>query len=214
MDQQNTPQQPVSVAPSVQPTSGLAVAALIVGILAFLSGFFWFIAIPLALAGLVMGIISLVKKMGGKGMAVAGVILSAIALLFASIFALVTIVFVAAAPEAIEQSMNDNSVNRRDNLRKINATAASSAIMTTAGMNDGVLPAFSELTIENLSSVPGSELKDPSTNLPYKLVEGDSTGTDTFGYKAGVDCDGVAGERKFSLTVKLEQDGSLYCRGL
>lgn len=68
-----------------QKTSGLAIASLVLSILGFLGS--WFVLGGLfALIGLVLGIIALVKTRkgaGGKGMAIAGVVLSSISLLIA-----------------------------------------------------------------------------------------------------------------------------------
>ncbi len=70
-DQMNQNQAPESG------KTGLAIASLVMGILGIVlccCGF-GFIAAPL---GLIFGIISLVKKRGGKGMAITGIILSAL----------------------------------------------------------------------------------------------------------------------------------------
>lgn len=59
-------------------TSGIAVAALICGILGLI--FFWIpvVDIGLCLAGLICGIVAIVKQYNGKGMAIAGLIISII----------------------------------------------------------------------------------------------------------------------------------------
>lgn len=68
-----------------QKTSGLAIASLVLSILGFLGS--WFVLGGLfALIGLVLGIIALVqtrKGAGGKGMAIASVILSSLSMLIA-----------------------------------------------------------------------------------------------------------------------------------
>lgn len=71
---------------------GMAVASLVLGIVSFISGccfcipFISVVALPVmplcAVTGLILGIISLGKKQSGKGMAIAGVILSGFALLW------------------------------------------------------------------------------------------------------------------------------------
>jgi hypothetical protein len=70
------PQPPT---PSAPPTNGLAVAALVLGILALF--FFWipFLGWIPALIGLVLGLVAL-QRPEGRGMAVGGVVCSAIAL--------------------------------------------------------------------------------------------------------------------------------------
>ncbi|MBN1809488.1 MAG: DUF4190 domain-containing protein [Planctomycetes bacterium] len=90
---QEQPLQPggAVTAPTVQPgpkkTSGLAVGALILGILAFISGFM-FIGGLLGLVGLILGIAAIpgIKKderLSGKGLAIAGIVLSILGMLSA-----------------------------------------------------------------------------------------------------------------------------------
>ena len=86
---------PAAAAPSAtgaQPTNGLAIAALVVGIIAFISGWapFWgFIA---GVAAIILGVIGL-RKPGMKGLSIAGIITGGIAALWSLI---VTIFFILA----------------------------------------------------------------------------------------------------------------------
>lgn len=71
-----------------KPSAGLSIAAMVLGILAILGSLIPLLnlfSMLLALIGGVLGIVSLVRRMGGKGMAIAGVILSALALIGAII---------------------------------------------------------------------------------------------------------------------------------
>lgn len=75
-----------------QESKGLAIASMVLGIVSLVVGCcLSFLGIPTAIAGLVTGIISLVKKKGGKGFAIAGVIMSAIAIVFIVIILIVTL---------------------------------------------------------------------------------------------------------------------------
>lgn len=84
----------------VQPQSnGMAVGALICGIIGFiLSCCLWYIAIPLSIAGLVLGILVLKNKKGGKTLAIIGIILCAITIII-GIFAAIMVIAVASNPE-------------------------------------------------------------------------------------------------------------------
>lgn len=84
----------------VQPQSnGMAVGALICGIIGFiLSCCLWYIAIPLSIAGLVLGILVLKNKKGGKTLAIVGIILCAITMII-GIFAAIMVIAVASNPE-------------------------------------------------------------------------------------------------------------------
>ncbi len=73
--------------------SGLSIAAMVLGILSILFFCIPYISLPLAIVGLILGIISLVKKQGGRGMAIAGVICSAIGF----IIGIIVIIFAVAA---------------------------------------------------------------------------------------------------------------------
>lgn len=67
-----SPTQPTPVAPQA-PANGLAIAALVVGIVAFVSGWIPVWGILAGAAAVVLGILGL-KKAGGKGMAIAGLV--------------------------------------------------------------------------------------------------------------------------------------------
>lgn len=60
----------------------MAIASLVLGILSLLFSCIPFFPIISSIIGLILGIISLKNRKGGKGMAIAGVILSGLALLF------------------------------------------------------------------------------------------------------------------------------------
>lgn len=64
--------------PAPQEKKGLSVASLVLGICGFVACCLPLIGYPVTITGLVLGIIG--KKKGGKGMAIAGIILSAISL--------------------------------------------------------------------------------------------------------------------------------------
>jgi len=88
---------PVPVPPSRLNVAGLV--SLILGSVAFLLGvtFGWipfvgFLPIALALAGVVLGIVGLVAKNRGRGLAIAGTIVAGVALLIASLITVVMIV--------------------------------------------------------------------------------------------------------------------------
>ena len=80
-----------AAAPPAAQTNGLAVAGLVLGIASAALFFFWFVAIPCGIVGIVLSIIGLgrSKTRGkGKGMAMAGLILSVLGLLAALVFAI------------------------------------------------------------------------------------------------------------------------------
>lgn len=88
-----------------QPSKGLAVAAMILGILAILGCLIPvvnFFSAFLAVIGLALGIVVLVRRMGGRGMAIAGVALSAVAI----IGVIISNVLFGAAVTAVDESLS------------------------------------------------------------------------------------------------------------
>lgn len=87
--------------PPKAPKMGLAIAAMIIGILSMTlccaGGTF------LGLAGLIMGIVSLVKNYDGKGMAIAGIVTSLIGILVGIFMLFYIFIFAYAFNEGMEQ---------------------------------------------------------------------------------------------------------------
>jgi hypothetical protein len=91
---------------------GLAIAALIVGIAGFLGAFIPFLnyvtAIP-ALVAVVLGIISLARRMDGKPLALTGLILGAVGFVLSIVLAFVyTFAFVSSVTDAVESAGADS----------------------------------------------------------------------------------------------------------
>ncbi|MDO5124811.1 MAG: DUF4190 domain-containing protein [Ruminococcus sp.] len=77
-------QAPVTSEP--QKPKGFAIASMILGICSLVFGCcLWYIGLPCAIVGVCLGGISLKKKKGGKGMAIAGLVTSIVALGFAAL---------------------------------------------------------------------------------------------------------------------------------
>lgn len=74
---QNTPEPDQQVVEK----KGFAIASLVLGIVAIVSGCAWYVAIPCAIVGLILGIMA--NKVKKTGMATAGIVLSIIALVLA-----------------------------------------------------------------------------------------------------------------------------------
>lgn len=94
-------------APAPAPSSGvggMAIAALIVGILAALTGLVPVVGLVVAVVGVVLGIIA-VRGRRGRGMSITGLVLSGIGLLTSIVVALVLFVFI---PMAVVQADEDH----------------------------------------------------------------------------------------------------------
>lgn len=94
---------PVPVAPSAPGQGkGLAIAALIVGIVAFLSGWAPFWGVIVGIVAVVLGIIAL-KKADGKGMAIAGLVTGAIGALWSIVVTIIFMLALLAGTAAVSQ---------------------------------------------------------------------------------------------------------------
>lgn len=87
--------QPVQSMPPAQPMPmpgdrrGLSIASLVFGILSLCGSIFWFCSGPLAIVGVVLGVLSL--RSSGRNMALAGIILSVIGIILAIVFIIITV---------------------------------------------------------------------------------------------------------------------------
>lgn len=68
-------QDPDQNVPVKKPASGFSIAALVLALIAFVNCFF-FINIPLGILAIIFAVISLAKKLGGKGLSIAAIVLS------------------------------------------------------------------------------------------------------------------------------------------
>ena len=109
------------------PSTGLAIASLVLGILATLSGIF-FIGGLFGIAAIVLGIIALQKKVG-KGMSITGIITGALGILGT----LGAIALIAFAVPALQTSS-------RDTQRKNDVTRISSMVVSEQVYTRGALP--------------------------------------------------------------------------
>ncbi|MGW0366395.1 DUF4190 domain-containing protein [Streptomyces sp. NPDC002990] len=87
-DAAGTSAYPAASSPHGTKRNGLAVAALITGIASLLLLWLWFVGIPLALVAIGLGIAALRRARGGaggRGMAIAGLVLGAVTVVIAGI---------------------------------------------------------------------------------------------------------------------------------
>ncbi len=88
MNEQFPPVPPVPPPPApAGDKKGLAIASLVLGILSLCAAFVWWCGSPVSIVGLVLGFLGL--KSSGKGMAIAGIILSAVGLFLMIIIAII-----------------------------------------------------------------------------------------------------------------------------
>lgn len=98
--------EPQVAQPQAQGGNGMGVASMVLGIIALLSVWLWFVSIPLAVIALVLGIIAR-KNKAGRGMAIAGIITSAIAIVVSAIIVIIFLAFIGGASDAFEEGFTD-----------------------------------------------------------------------------------------------------------
>ena len=98
-----------------KPGSGLAIASLVCGILGVLTGIFIFSGLSLGLAGIVLGIVALVKvKNGtasGKGMAIGGIVTGALGMIVAVVVLVLGMIGLSMLGDCAEQAVQDSNGN-------------------------------------------------------------------------------------------------------
>lgn len=96
--------QATSPAPQLPSQSkALAITALVLALVSVLIGIAWFLAAPLAIAAVIMGIIVLAKNMAGKGMGIAALATGSVSLLlFIPFWFAVTVIVVRDIQQATQ----------------------------------------------------------------------------------------------------------------
>lgn len=165
---------------------GLAIAALVLGILAIVTALAWFIAVVLGVLAIIFGAVSL--KSQGRGKAIAGIITGSIGI----VISLLLVFVVLAALPSLQGSA-------RDTARKSDVSSLTSSVLDYQTNNSGKLPAAADLSASGLVQV--------------KTLAGEGAPTtESAVYVTGKDCDGAASARAYSVSVLLE-NGSTYCLG-
>ena len=102
--------QPATLAPAapIRPSMGLAITAFVLSILGFLTSWIG-IGILLALVALVLAIVSLSKRLGGKGLSIAAIVISGLALVSGFILLAITIVAYNGIQARAEASANQST---------------------------------------------------------------------------------------------------------
>lgn len=190
----------------VSPANGLAVASMILGILAILSGWF-FMGLIFGIVAIVLGILGL-KKPGGKGMSITGIITGGIGALSSLIF--IAIFFIALAvggAAASETNVIREAVERANESEQ-------SQIEAKKDFNKGETATFGnfEVTVNSVKRnyVPEESYYAPDADEEYVLVnvsaKNVSEESESFSaYELSMNADGIADTSYYiNVTPKFE----------
>lgn len=90
--------------PQPQGNAGFAIAGMVLGIISLVCCCSGYIALVLGIVGLILSIVSLVQKRPGKGMAIAGIICSAIAIV---LIVVLTAIGNSITPEEVQNMLKE-----------------------------------------------------------------------------------------------------------
>ena len=174
-------------------SAALAVVALVLGVLAFVFSFIPvvnIVAFFLAVAGFVCGLISLIRKLGGKAMSILGVIFSVIAIVTAIVVNVAAVAVVSSASNEVSKSLATYSAqasaqhtiqykvttNGAATVSYWSPSGMSQAPVTSAWSKDVSSTGFSAATL----SVTSSDFQDKGASVSCEIIiDGKSVATNT-----------------------------------
>lgn len=201
--QSPAPQYNVAPTPTPQPSNGLAITALIIGIIAFLSGFAPVWGIIIGVAAIVFGALA-IKRRQNKTFGILGIIGGSIATITSIITTIVLIAGIGGANQALQEAAESLETAPAATAPADGSAPVDSAAPEVAGTTveyqaetDGATMTVSWFTIENGGS---SQQQDTAAVSPWsQSVTVDDPGA--FDYQA------------FSLSVMADADAtSVTCR--
>lgn len=120
---QETPKPAATTGP--QPTNGLAIAALVTGIIAVVTGWTPFWGLIIGAAAIILGAIGL-RKPGGRGMSIAGIVTGGIGALWSlvvTIFLIIAFATLGVANSALQEAANEVQEARQEQVSENQALA-------------------------------------------------------------------------------------------
>ncbi len=205
-----------STAPATPPsntpvTNGLAIAAMVVGIVAFISGWVPFWGLLVGAAAIVLGIIAL-KKPTGKGMALTGIITGGLGAFTSLVFTVFFIIALAAGGAAINEAAQQADDQNTQTQEMLDAKK---------DFSKGETAQFGNLEIKvnsvQRNYVPDSDLYQPEEGKEYIVLNLSvkNTGDDSeyiYPYTFAVNDGGMAVDSAF-VTVSPELNSGDLSQG-
>lgn len=213
---------PAMSTPPAKSTSGLAIAALILGILAILGS--WMpilnnIAIVLAVVGAILAIVGIVKlkkeaNKGGKGLAIAGLVLSILAIVISLAFQSMyskALDDALSSPKATSTTQPTDGTATSEKPAENPAAATNLAVGTKATLSNGL--------VVSVDAVEPAVKDVAGDSYMVATVSYTNTGTEKISYASfdwkGVGKNGAVNDAQFAMLedAKLLDAGSLNANG-
>lgn len=141
---------------------GLAVTSMVLGIISLLFGCcFWYITIPAAVLAVILASVSLSKKMGGSGMAIAGLVTSIISLVPAVVI-MITGSSIMAFGDKDKDSTSDSSISSQYG-EIYNSTSNSNNSIETKYLNDDESSKTEAIPDRNLPTEGNNDASDDNS---------------------------------------------------
>lgn len=203
---------PAVAKPATAPAgNGIAIAALVVGIVAFVTGWVPILGLLLGIAAVVLGVIGL-KKAAGKGMSIAGLVTGAIGALTSLVFGIFWILAIVAA---------GSSIGAASTILQDEASQSQKQIDAKKDFAKGETAKFGVFDVK-VNSVkrnyePTEDYYTPAAGNEFVLVNIDVKNTSSeaesfYSYDLGMNVDGVS-ESAYFLDVSPSFEGGKLSAG-
>jgi len=202
-----------------QSVTGLGIAALIVGIVAFLTGWAAVWGLLAGATAVVLGVVALKKSKANKGFGITGIILGGVAALTSVVFTIIWIFALAFVTVGTGAALNAGKI-ATDALSAQDA-ATQKQIDAKKDFSKGETATFGLFTVKansvNADYVVSDGSSEPSDGKKFVLVNitasnPTDSSIDVTRYSFKLDADGVAGDTSF-VTVADEFDGGSLSKG-
>jgi hypothetical protein len=201
---------------ATQSVNGIGIAALVVGIVAFLSGWVAVWGLLVGITAVVLGIIALKKSKTNKGFGIAGIVLGGVAALTSVVF---TIIWVLALTYvAVGSNAAIDAGKAVTNALSAQDAAAQAQIDAKKDFAKGETATFGKFTVKVVSvdtnytptdvyAQPTDGNKDVLVNIKVTNPNADSVDVTKYDFK--LSADGVANDAEFSTVGNDFAGGSL-----
>lgn len=206
--QQPYGQQPYGQYGPPQPSKVLAIISLVTGALALLFSWLPVLAWLLAAAAIVCGVIALVRKMGGKGLSITGIVLGAVAAVIGVVVLIIAMAVVSSIEKTTGKSLDELKSSVASASAAANAEHTVQYKVTTGGPAKVSYVDANGSSNEEITAAWTKEFTDPGYVFGSVSVTAD--GTDK---AAQVTCEIIIDGKSVSKKSATGAYAAAYCSG-